>query len=449
MQLEAIHRKVIQDQLGQPEELVVFEDRGISGAKFEERPGLLELLETIQKPAYRESKVLVYKFNRISRDLKLLIQILDSFDDNAIELISATEPILNSTNPQEKRAMINVFGVVAQFERDNIIENKLLGLAEKRRKGKPLTAKVPFGYRYTKDRLIGVDTELSIVRYIYDLYLAGELGYQKIVKKLNGEDYKIRGRPFRVSDIYNILTNKTYFGILKGGSSGGEFLADHQTIVTKAEFDRVQKIRESRQVKKISTRKNWLRMKIVCPLCNRHMTPRLHRRGKRLFNYYSCANLGCREKLIRAEQIEKQCKRAVVQFLTIDTALDKLELDLIRWGEEQNLKEKNTHAKLKEKRKKLFQAFEANRIDQETFLTDYGDLKKEAYVGKQVTRVLPSKKVLKELLEQKEQVGKKTLPDQFYFDLVQRVELDEDWQVSGVYLKNLPINIIEKETVYL
>ena len=53
------------------------------------------------------------------------------------------------------------------------------------------------------------------------------------------------------------------------------------------------------------------------------------------------------------------------------------------------------------------------------------------------------------LLKQKNQIKKQTLPEEFYFDLVERVNMDEKYRIKGIYLKNLNLNIIEQEEIKL
>ena len=131
-----------------------------------------------------------------------------------------------------------------------------------------------------------IEPELAVVRKIYDLYLTGRFGYKKICNQLNQAGMTFKGRQFLETDIYRILSNKTYFGILKGGNVGGEYEGSHVKVVTKAEYQKVQTIRSGRHATKKSTRTYWLRRKIVCPKCGKILTPRRVTNNKRYYYYY-------------------------------------------------------------------------------------------------------------------------------------------------------------------
>ena len=64
-------------------------------------------------------------------------------------------------------------------------------------------------------------------------------------------------------------------------------------------------------------------------------------------------------------------------------------------------------------------------------------------------KVTVGRKDLEALLKQKNQIKKQTLPEEFYFDLVERVNMDEKYRIKGIYLKNLNLNIIEQEEIKL
>ena len=305
MQLCAINEKAVELHLPELHESNIFEDRGMSGAKLKERKGLQELLQVLREPSSFGSTLLVYRFDRLSRDINVMLEILGVLEKNEIQLISVMESSLNSDNIPMQKMLVHVHALVAQFERDMIIENVNLGLAQKRREGKPLSPNVPFGYRYSQDKLLPVETELKIVRYIYDLYLTSEFGYEKIVNQLTKRKLLFHERPFVETDIHRILSNKTYYGVFKGGDVGGEYKGSHVTVVSEAEYVTVQKIRRRKQSAKVSKRQNWLRKKLTCPCCDQKLTPKMIRNDKAEYYYYYCANPHCKERVVNADAVEK------------------------------------------------------------------------------------------------------------------------------------------------
>ena len=449
MQLAAIKEKVADLQLPELQESQVFVDRGVSGAKLQERKGLQELLQVLGEPSSFGSTLLVYRFDRLSRDINVMLDILGVLERNEIKLISVMESSLNSDNIPMQKMLVQVHALVAQFERDMIIENVNLGLAQKRREGKPLSQKVPFGYRFSPDKLLPVEAELKIVRYIYDLYLTREFGYKKIVQELNKMNFIFNGRPFVETDIHRILSNKTYYGVFNGGDVGGEYRGSHATIVSEAEYDTVQKIRKRKQAAKVSTRKNWLRQKLTCPCCHQKLTPKMTRNNKTEYYYYYCANPHCKERVVNADAVEKEVKKAVVQFLLQSPVLEQAVSEIESRQCEEVAESRREKLQQARKKERLLLQFEEGNLSPEEFSQAFSALQQASHATNRKPKITVRRKDLEALLKQKNQIKKQTLPEEFYFDLVERVNIDEKYRIKAIYLKNLNLNIIEQEEIKL
>ena len=99
----------------------IFEDHA-SGAKTG-RPGLAQALGFV-----REGDVLVtWKLDRLARSLPHLIETITQLEKSGAGLRSLTEAI-DTTTPGG-RLIFNVFGALAQFERDLIRERTRAGLS--------------------------------------------------------------------------------------------------------------------------------------------------------------------------------------------------------------------------------------------------------------------------------------------------------------------------------
>lgn len=449
MQLNAINKKA--DELGFSvlQQNNIFEDRGISGAKFEEREGLQALLRKLGEPSSIQRTLVVYRFDRLSRNMAVMMTILDVLEKNNIKLISVMEAVPDNGSIGLQKMFVNVHGIIAQFERDMIVENVNLGLAQKRREGKPLSPNVPFGYRYSQDKLLPVETELKIVRYIYDLYLSGEIGYEKIIKQLTKKNYFFHDRPFVETDIHRILSNKTYCGIFKGGGVGGEYKGSHVTVVSEEEYATVQKIRKRKQSAKVSTRKNWLRQKLNCPCCGQKLSPKMMRKSKTEYHYYYCANPQCKERVVNAEVVEKEVKRAVIQFLIQSQVLEQMVSEVESRQCEEFTQSRREQLQQERKKERLLLQFEEGSIGPEVFSQAFSELRQVSRTTNHRPKVTVRRKDLEALLEQKNQIKKQMLPEEFYFDLVDRVNMDEKYRIKGIYLKNLNHNIIEQEEIKL
>lgn len=105
----------------------------VSGVR--ERPVLKECLGYLREG----DTFVVYKFDRIGRSLKDLVNIFDDLNSRGILLVSIEDKVDAST-PSGK-LMMNVFASLAEFERDLIIERTRAGREAARAKGKPLGKK--------------------------------------------------------------------------------------------------------------------------------------------------------------------------------------------------------------------------------------------------------------------------------------------------------------------
>lgn len=106
----------------------VFQDV-MSGAKTE-RPGLTEALNYV-----REGDVLVvWKLDRLGRSLSHLLEVIADLDKRGIGFVCLTQQ-LDTTTPGG-RLIFNIFGSIAQFEREIIRERSMAGLKAARARGR-------------------------------------------------------------------------------------------------------------------------------------------------------------------------------------------------------------------------------------------------------------------------------------------------------------------------
>src|SRR5436305_65296 len=101
----------------------------ISGAK-DARPGLAQALDFL-----RPSDVLVvWRLDRLGRTLRYLIELMNRLNERGVGFQSLTEQI-DTTTPGGK-LVFHIFGALAEFERDLILERTKAGLAAARARGR-------------------------------------------------------------------------------------------------------------------------------------------------------------------------------------------------------------------------------------------------------------------------------------------------------------------------
>ena len=110
----------------------VYEDAGISGAKGrDQRPGLDALLKAVNTKEF--DMVATWSVDRLGRSLTDLLSILQCLRDKDVDLFLHQQGLDTSTTAG--RAMFQMLGVFAEFERGIIRERVNAGLARAREKG--------------------------------------------------------------------------------------------------------------------------------------------------------------------------------------------------------------------------------------------------------------------------------------------------------------------------
>jgi DNA invertase Pin-like site-specific DNA recombinase len=100
-----------------------------SGAKTE-RPELIKLMENLRSG----DTLVVWRLDRLGRNLKHLIQTVETLDSKQVGFQSVTEAI-DTTTPGG-RLVFNIFASLSQFEREIIRERTKAGLIAARARGR-------------------------------------------------------------------------------------------------------------------------------------------------------------------------------------------------------------------------------------------------------------------------------------------------------------------------
>jgi len=110
-----------------------YTDVGVSGAK-DRRPGLDELLKDARRRRF--DVLVVWRLDRLGRNLRHLILLLDELHALGVAFVSLAEGI-DATTPAG-RLQLHVLGAIAEFERARIQERVRAGLARARAQGRKL-----------------------------------------------------------------------------------------------------------------------------------------------------------------------------------------------------------------------------------------------------------------------------------------------------------------------
>jgi DNA invertase Pin-like site-specific DNA recombinase len=108
-------------------------DRGVSGAK-DSRPALDTLVRNAKRRRF--DTLVVWRLDRLGRNLRHLILLLEELQALGVAFVSLTEGI-DATTPAGK-LQLHILGAIAEFERARIAERVRSGLARARAQGKRL-----------------------------------------------------------------------------------------------------------------------------------------------------------------------------------------------------------------------------------------------------------------------------------------------------------------------
>ena len=112
---------------------VEYVDRGVSGTK-DRRPALDTLIRDARR---RRFDVLVcWRLDRLGRNLKHLITLLDDLQELGVGFVTLGESI-DTTTPAG-RLQLHILSAISQFERERIRERVIAGLKRARRQGTQL-----------------------------------------------------------------------------------------------------------------------------------------------------------------------------------------------------------------------------------------------------------------------------------------------------------------------
>src|SRR5688500_16106559 len=166
-------------------------DDGVSGTKeLDQRPAFARLKEDIINAPYGQKPfdvVAVFKIDRFARKLRILMDVLNFFEEYDIEFISATESIDTST--PFGRAMLGIMGVIAELELETIRERTQRGREQAIQEGVFMGAHPPYGYnKDSTGHLIVFEEEAKIVQKIYALFTIEKLSPQKIADILTKDE---------------------------------------------------------------------------------------------------------------------------------------------------------------------------------------------------------------------------------------------------------------------
>jgi len=187
-----------------------FQDEAVNGG-LANRPGLSKLFNFVEDNKGIET-LIVFKLDRLARDLYLQEHLIRKFEELNLKLISINEPDLDGKDPLRK-AFRQFMGIVSELEKAFITMRLTSGRISKARKGGYAGGTTALGYNAKNRELEINQEEAEIVKRIFYLKRYQRLSLGKIAKKLNEEGVSTkRGKKWYSGTVKHILENDLYRG---------------------------------------------------------------------------------------------------------------------------------------------------------------------------------------------------------------------------------------------
>jgi site-specific DNA recombinase len=309
-----------------------YDDGGYSGGSMD-RPGLAQLMADVS--AGRVDVIVVYKVDRLTRSLADFAKIVEVLDAKGASFVSVTQAF--NTTTSMGRLTLNVLLSFAQFEREVTGERIRDKVAASKAKGMWMGGPVPIGYKLGDRKLIVDEAEAEVVRRIFARY-AKLRSLADLVEELARDGVRTRQRQYRDGRTVGgvlftkgplawLLANRVYVGEV--AHKGHVYVGEHDAIVDRASWDRVQEIiadnRVARRIGSPGKAPSLLTGLITDPQ-GRPMSPTYAVHEARRYRYYATRlptgfrNIGADVIRLPAHEIEALVINSLAEWLDADVS---------------------------------------------------------------------------------------------------------------------------------
>jgi site-specific DNA recombinase len=193
----------------------VIEDAGFSGATLV-RPGLEKLRDLAAEGQIQA--VLIHSPDRLSRKYAYQVLLTEELARHGVETVFLKAP---QTATPEDHLMVQFQGMIAEYERAQILERSRRGKRHRAQQGQvSVLSGAPYGYRYvrkTDDSAAYyevIEAEAAVVRMVYERYTTGGISIGAITRLLNDRGVPTRKKTTRWerSVTWAMLRNPAYKG---------------------------------------------------------------------------------------------------------------------------------------------------------------------------------------------------------------------------------------------
>lgn len=242
--------------------------------------------------------VVIHKIDRSARNLKDWADLGDLIDQG-IEVHFVNESL--DLHSRGGRLSADIQAVVAADYIRNLREEAKKGIYGRLKQGfYPLRA--PIGYQ---DQGAGKAKTIHpvkgpLVRKAFELYGSGQWSIPTLMDELycRGLRNNAGGRVSQ-NGLHTILRNPFYTGVMRIMASGETYLGNHEALISKTLFDRVQDILHGRVGTRVNVHDFLFRRFVKCDQCGRSLIGE----SQKGITYYRCHARTCPKRIVREDEI--------------------------------------------------------------------------------------------------------------------------------------------------
>lgn len=293
----------------------LYYDEGITGTKKEKRPELLRMIADCEQ---RKIDLIVTKsISRFARNTMDCLSLVRKLTKLGISVYFESENI--NTGSMESELMLSILSGLAEGESASIAENNKWSIQKRFQNGTYKIGCSPYGYDAVNGKLVVNEQQAEIVRLIFSEILSGK-SLHKIADALNQRNIlSKKGGRWKANTLRNMVVNEKYIGDAlfqktysdsqfnrhKNGGEKEQYLIrdHHEPIISREDFEAVQKVIEQRGkekgIEKYSEKyqKRYpFSGKIICGQCGGTFKRRTHSSGRKYIAWCCSTHIESIEK---------------------------------------------------------------------------------------------------------------------------------------------------------
>lgn len=250
-------------------------DAGISARKsISKRKELMRLLDDVKDG--KIDQIIFTKLDRWTRNIRDFYKVQDVLDAHKVTWMTVLESY--GTADATSRLHLNIMLSISQDEADRSSGRVTTAFEHKVKKKEYLNNKVPFGYRVENSKVYKDEEKQHMAEDLFRKFF---------------ECHSIRGTSIYMADTYGIVFDqKNFRNLLRNTLYCGEYRGETdfcEPYLTREQFDELQKILETRCVKRTPTGIDYVfTSMLICGECGRKLGSCYNARGQQRTERITC-----------------------------------------------------------------------------------------------------------------------------------------------------------------